>query len=477
MYCGGRSAGKSSPRMPAEWLMDKSLRRLLVMLLIACFTGVFASPHLSGAAAGLADDCGYHPATAGLLSRAAPADWLSWVGQLSGAEPAIIAGEPYTITTRYTPTLFSGAPHARAYDFVLEQARLWHYPPASIEQHAWSNGVYSGYNLALTIPGQITPTEVVALTAHLDSLSPAATRQTLAPGAEDNASGSAALLQAARLLRHYQFARTVKIIWFTGEEQGLLGSAAFAADHNLSGYRGVINLDMFGYDADDDRCFELHVGVLPASDKVGQCLAQALAAYNLNISADYLTSEATSASDHASFWSRGVGAVLLHENGFTAGSTCGGVRDRNPYYHTVNDTIANSFPPYNNGSPNPVGGDIARLALAGLAGLAGMQGVCFTAAPQLSLTVDAAGAHLSWMPLTGAVQYRLYRRVGDSVETLLYSGAATSYTDAGYVPYWSNWYWVEAVAADGFCLSELSQAVGVVPAWVTSRGYLPLLQR
>ena len=51
----------------------------------------------------------------------------------------------------------------------------------------------------------------------------------LAPGAEDNASGSAALLEAARLFNRYRFERTLQIIWFTGEEQGLLGSLAFTA--------------------------------------------------------------------------------------------------------------------------------------------------------------------------------------------------------------------------------------------------------
>ncbi len=97
------------------------------------------------------------------------------------------------------------------------------------------------------------------MTAHLDSTSNKP--QTEAPGAEDNASGVSALMEAARLFRYYKFDRTIKIIFFTGEEQGLHGSFAYTEDfrHESDNMLGVVNLDMFGYDADRDYCMELHV--------------------------------------------------------------------------------------------------------------------------------------------------------------------------------------------------------------------------
>ena len=421
--------------------------------------------------------CGYTASTAELLGSTSPGDWMGWVRRLSGAEPVILAGETYTITTRYTPKLFDGSAHARAYDTILQQVQGWGYPAASIEQDPWSSGSFSGINLVLTIPGQITPTQVVALTAHLDSLSSLATRETLAPGAEDNASGSAALLEAARLFRHYQFDRTVKIIWFTGEEQGMLGSSAYVNDHNLSGFQGVVNLDMFGYDGDNDRCLELHVGTLAASDAVGQCYLQSVQAYSLGLSNDYITSGATTASDHAPFWNQGVGAVLVHENGFLnpPGSGCNGVRDRNPYYHQVTDTVANSFPPYNAGQPNPVGADIARAGLAAVLGMAGNRGACFSQAPWVTLQYSGGEAHLSWTPLSGAASYRLFRRVETGAEELKYSGTATEWPDTTVQAGKDHHYRVEAVAVDGVCLSISGTTVLFLAD--NPRMYLPVVKK
>ena len=79
-------------------------------------------------------DCGYNASTAELLASTSAHDWLSWVEKLSGAEPVIVAGETYTITTRYTPKLFDGSVHARAYDYVLQQVQGWGYPANNIEQ-------------------------------------------------------------------------------------------------------------------------------------------------------------------------------------------------------------------------------------------------------------------------------------------------------------------------------------------------------
>ena len=56
------------------------------------------------------------------------------------------------------------------------------------------------------------------IVAHLDDM-PATGA---APGADDNASGSVGVMIASEIMRDYQFERTVRFIFFTGEEQGLL---------------------------------------------------------------------------------------------------------------------------------------------------------------------------------------------------------------------------------------------------------------
>jgi hypothetical protein len=76
---------------------------------------------------------------------------------------------------------------------------------------------------------------------------------------------------------------------------------------------------------------------------VGQCLAQAVQQYQPELRYDYFTTYGyTTASDHASFWARGVGAVEIGENfgPSTTENGCGSIADKNLYYHKSLDTLA-----------------------------------------------------------------------------------------------------------------------------------------
>ena len=155
------------------------------------------------------------------------------------------------------------------------------------------------------------------------------------------------------------------MVFFTGEERGLYGSRAFVSQHQseLENIVGVINLDMFGYDADNDHCFEMHVGEMPDSNLIGGCLADTIDAYNFDISYDYLTTDVIGASDHASFWNEGVGAILVLENFDTNRIENGcGATDKNPNYHTQLDLIDS----INLETGFPIS-EAAILAVAGLA--------------------------------------------------------------------------------------------------------------
>lgn len=298
------------------------------------------------AASNAAYICSYNPAVAALQADLSAGQWFNWIELLSGEKPVEINGDSYTITTRYTESLFNGDPDARAFEFVHDQLALWGYEDQStlfVEDY-----LPFGYetetpwkNLIAVIPGtdpDLAQQEIL-LTAHLDSIT-AAVPEGAAPGADDNATGVATLLEAARVLKDQSFKRTIKFVFFSGEERGLHGSRAYAAAHaaELADIVGVINLDMFGYDADNDRCFELHVGTLPASDQLGGCLTDTIKAYDLALSYDYLTQDAIGASDHSSFWNVDVGAVLVLENFITQDAKLGcGELDRNPNYHTEGD--------------------------------------------------------------------------------------------------------------------------------------------
>ena len=292
--------------------------------------------------------CGYDPAVEEMITSLQQSDWVSWIEILSGEKPVQINGDTYTIRTRFSESMFDGSPNARAYEFVIRQLREWGYqdnidlfeqpfkPSIEIPTSIWKN-------IIVVIPGNDPDlaNEDILLTAHLDSTS-TGNPQASAPGADDNGSGVATLLEAAKIFRGKTFKHTIKIIFFTGEEQGLHGSRAYVSRYkqDLQSVIGVFNLDMFGYDADNDRCFEIHVGWMEASNKIGGCLADIIEEYRLDIKFDYLVDQARGSSDHVSFWMEGVGAIEVLEN-FDSHDYEGGCgeSDINPNYHTEQDRI------------------------------------------------------------------------------------------------------------------------------------------
>ena len=99
--------------------------------------------------------------------------------------------------------------------------------------------------------GTKTPEEFVICGAHYDSWNDDGTDPDTirSPGADDNASGVAGILETARILSHYTFDRTIIYGNWNAEEIGLKGSAAYAADcaEQLMDIVGYFNLDMTGY--------------------------------------------------------------------------------------------------------------------------------------------------------------------------------------------------------------------------------------
>jgi hypothetical protein len=309
------------------------------------------------------------------LDQVDSTQWQTWIKQLSGfdGQTVTVGSQQFIIQTRHSEWLFDetlGVNRSRAFDFVRQQVLEW-YPAGQIEEDAYQPYGSSGptwKNLVLTIPGTRSPWDKIILSAHLDSRGDRFTfgDNTIAPGADDNGTGSATLLEAARVLKDHPQPRTVRLIWFTGEEQGLLGSQAYIADHSLAGVIADVNADMFGYDGDNDRCVELHVGILPASNVVGQCFVDSIQAYNINLTYGYLTDGATTGSDHSSFWNHNIGAVEVLENypQYAGPVGCPGT-DWSPYYHNTTDTFDHLSLSYSF--------DVARAVLAATFSLANLQ--------------------------------------------------------------------------------------------------------
>jgi photosystem II stability/assembly factor-like uncharacterized protein len=103
-------------------------------------------------------------------------------------------------------------------------------------------------NCVATIPGSMTPEKEYVLVAHYD------TQLGDDPGANDNASGVGAILEAARILKSLEFESTIRIVAVSGGGAGRLGSAHYARHAKAQGrdVRLVVNVDMIGYPVTSD---------------------------------------------------------------------------------------------------------------------------------------------------------------------------------------------------------------------------------
>lgn len=187
-------------------------------------------------------------------------------------------------------------------------------------------------NVVATLPGTVDPTRVVYICGHMDATSDTPT--VCAPGADDNGSGTAAVVEAARILSQYLFEYTIKFVCFNGEEQGLVGSAAYAADMAAQGENiiGVYNCDMIAYRGTDPAPADLVIYTNAASQALATTLQTAIQDYVPGQIEAVIHVEALNGSDHASFWNHGYPAICSIEDEAWGSDFC-------PWYHTCNDRI------------------------------------------------------------------------------------------------------------------------------------------
>lgn len=164
--------------------------------------------------------------------------------------------------------------------------------------------------------GTTRPDDYYVVGAHYDSVNN--------PGADDNASGVAGVIEAARVLSHYRFEASLVFIAFDREEQGLLGSAAWAQQHAADNILGMISLDMIAYDPLDAGQARIY-SRSGATNTVTVGLTNALNSYT-NLTPVF--SGAIWGSDHSSFAAQGFPAALLIE------------ASSNPNYHTQLDSTS-----------------------------------------------------------------------------------------------------------------------------------------
>jgi len=184
----------------------------------------------------------------------------------------------------------------------------------------------------MTLAGIRTDGPVFVVGAHYDSTA-RESGATQAPRAEDNASGTAAVIEMARAIARFPTDATFVFVAFSGEEQGEVGSRYYV--QQLAGtalaqrIRGVVIMDMIGYSGDAELDCMLETRDSPDN--------QALLAHLANVASVYapelVLSSSTNywGSDHAPFLDAGYSGLLTIENDY----------ETYPYYHSTSDTFAN----------------------------------------------------------------------------------------------------------------------------------------
>jgi|GEM_PF-606043 len=207
-------------------------------------------------------------------------------------------------------------------------------------------------SVAMTIRGSVDPGKRVIIGGHLDSIvgGSRGNPNTPAPGADDDASGVAALGEAARVMLATNFVPDYSVTFYAyaAEEIGLVGSGELAAQAEAAGDEilGVMQLDMVNFNGSS-----IDMGLLSDSgyvdSELNSFLVQLIEAYTPY--SYELTTCGYGCSDHASWSRRGYPAVAPFEAPFSG---------RNRSIHTTGDTIDRS-----NGNASHAG-KFARVATA-----------------------------------------------------------------------------------------------------------------
>ena len=187
----------------------------------------------------------------------------------------------------------------------------------------------TSHNVVADRPGRLTqqPRDLVLLVAHVDSVNRAGGVGAAAPGADDNGSGAAGVLEIGRVLAEHDGAHDLRLILFGGEEQGLFGSSQYVAGlpaAERARIRAVVNMDMVATLNTPNATVLLEGGAV--SQPLMAELADAAATYT---SLTVETSLDPFASDHVPFINAGIPAVLTIEGSDSA----------NGNIHTANDTL------------------------------------------------------------------------------------------------------------------------------------------
>ena len=251
--------------------------------------------------------------------------------------PSVDADRLWSDLTALAFPRYGGIDRSKARRYILQ----------ALSQAGWTAQVQTfaqGVNLVAERPGSDPTAGKIVVGAHYDSVEGS-------PGADDNATAVATVLEVARLFGAIETPRSLQLVLFDEEETGLLGSFAFVDRlQSHDDLRGAVILEMLGYACYESGCQEypLHLPIEPPTDR-GDFLAILGDRGHMPLITSFEQAQRSNLppvltlpvplvrflppdllrSDHAPFWQNGLGAVLVTDT----------ANFRTPHYHQPSDRI------------------------------------------------------------------------------------------------------------------------------------------
>ncbi len=293
-----------------------------------------------------------------------PAAYCLLLQEISGATSFWHEGAEHTVTTRYYNTADNDLVAAYLASVLTDYGYV-------VQFDEFPYNGYTCRNVVATKVGTIFQDEFVVLGGHYDSTSPV---HSLAPGAEDNGSGTTVVMEVARIAAEHQFERSLQFVLFDSEEQGLNGSYHFV-DVAVATGRNIVAAII----ADMVTWYSSHYAVIIEGDEPWEWLMTTM---ENNVSSftplgsrkDYFSW----GSDHVPFQQAGISAFLAIDWDW----------NNYPHYHQTTDTWAQIA------ATAEIGTQITKACAATLADVAGL----LPAATAITDDLPQVAVHLQAFP-------------------------------------------------------------------------------
>ena len=213
----------------------------------------------------------------------------------------------------------------QAQNWILEQFESYSDLDISLHYFPYQSNMLAAGNVIAVKAGSEFPDEFILLSAHYDHQS--------GPGADDNASGTAGVLECAKILSQIETKRSIIFAAFNCEEFGLVGSFAYAekcAAQNMN-IIAAFNLDQIGYVFPQTE-IKMGAGYSPISKNLFDYYLQTANLYVPDIPTFHFTKGDHYNSDNTSFNIHGYASLYISDSEYDVDIPC---------YHKPCDTLGN----------------------------------------------------------------------------------------------------------------------------------------